>query len=114
MCFIEEALHRGFLDGAIHSFDLSVGPWVIRLGEAVFDSVGMAGPVEWLATEACGGSLAVLRKIGELDAVAGEHRVDAIRNGYGEGFEEGGGSPHIDQCVRFKMRGFIPFRICCV
>jgi len=43
MRVIEETLYSGLLDGAIDSFDLSVGPRMVRLGEAVFDSVDMAG-----------------------------------------------------------------------
>ena len=93
--FVEEALHRGFLDGAVHAFDLSVGPGMVRLGEPVLDSVAMAGPVEGMAAEACGWPLAILRKVGELDSVVGEHGVDAVWNGLDEYFEEGRGSSHI-------------------
>jgi hypothetical protein len=39
---IEEALDSSFLDGAVHPFDLSVAPWMVRLCESVFDSVEMA------------------------------------------------------------------------
>lgn len=39
-----------------------------------------------------GGSFGIARREAELDAVVGEHRVDAIRHGGDEGFEEGGGS----------------------
>ena len=31
------SLDRGFLDRAVHAFDLAVGPWMIDLGRAVFD-----------------------------------------------------------------------------
>ena len=36
MRVIEETLYSGLLDGAIDSVDLSVGPRMVRLGEAVF------------------------------------------------------------------------------
>ncbi len=36
----------------------------------------------------------VLRQIGELDAVIGQHGVDAVRNSFNERFEEGGSGPH--------------------
>src|ERR1700732_1736303 len=62
---VEEALPRGFLDGAVHPFDLSVGPGMVRLGEPVLDSVDMAGTVEGMAAEACGWPLAILRQVGE-------------------------------------------------
>jgi len=34
-----EAVNGGLFDGAIHTFDLSVGPGMPGLGEAVIDSV---------------------------------------------------------------------------
>ena len=89
---VEEAFDGGFLDGSVHSFDLTIGPGVVRLGEAVFDSVDMAGSIEGMAAEAGGRSQAILRKIGELDSVVGEHGVDAVRNGFDECFEEGRGT----------------------
>ena len=54
MGVVEEAFDRGFLDGAVHAFDLSIRPGMIRLGESVFDSVDMAGAVKGMAAEACG------------------------------------------------------------
>lgn len=39
MSFVEEALHGGFVDSAVHPFDLSVGPGMVRLGEAAIDFV---------------------------------------------------------------------------
>ncbi len=73
---VEEAFDGGFLDGSVHAFDLTIGPGMVRLGEAVFDSVDMAGPIEGMAAEAGGWPLAILRKVGELDAIVGEHGVD--------------------------------------
>ncbi len=35
----EGVLDDGFLDGALHAFDLAVGPGMLRLGEAVLDAV---------------------------------------------------------------------------
>jgi hypothetical protein len=52
---VEEAFDGGFLDGSVHSFDLTLGPGMVRLGEAVFDSVDMAGSIEGMAAEAGGG-----------------------------------------------------------
>jgi len=66
---VEEAFDSGFLDGSVHPFDLTIGPGMVRLGEAVFDSVDMAGPIEGMAAEAGGWTLAILRKVGELDSV---------------------------------------------
>jgi hypothetical protein len=67
-----------------------VGP-----GQSVFDSMKKTEPVEGMATEAGSWTLAVLRQIGELDAVVGEHGVDAVRNGFDERVEEGYCSSHV-------------------
>ena len=40
------AFDGGFLDGAVHAFDLAVGPRVLDLGQAMFDVVFLAAHVE--------------------------------------------------------------------
>jgi len=60
----------GFLEGAVHPFDLAVGPRMVRLGEPVLDAMLAADTVEhacgWLhitkprARKWDGGSLAIL------------------------------------------------------
>jgi len=108
MGVVEVSLDGGVLDGPVHAFDLPVGPGMVGLGEAVFDSTKETEPVEGMATKACGGSLAVLGKVGELDTVVGEHGVDAVRNGFDERFEEGCGSPHVgffDEFDHCELRG---------
>ena len=57
---VEVSLEGGVSDGAVDAFDLPVGPGMVGLGEAVFDSTKETEPVEGMATEACGGPLAVL------------------------------------------------------
>ena len=89
------ALDGGFLDGPVHAFDLSVGPGMVGLGEAVFDSVNMAGAVEGMAAPSGRESSTVLWQIGELDAVVGQHCVDAIRNRGNHLFQKGCGSAHV-------------------
>ena len=37
-----ESLHGGVLDGSVHQFGLTIGPWMIRPGELVFDAMGPA------------------------------------------------------------------------
>jgi hypothetical protein len=108
MSLVEEALHRGFFDGAIHAFDLPIGPWVVRFGKAVFYSVDSAGKVEWMTEEASGWTLTILRKIGELDFVVGEHSVDTVRNGFYECFKKICGRTHIcffDELDDRELRG---------
>jgi hypothetical protein len=76
----------------------------------VSDSVGMAGTVEGVAAKTCGWYFAVLRKLGELDSVIGEHGVDAVRKGSREPFEECGSGSHIcffdkfEQSEHFEVR----------
>jgi hypothetical protein len=74
------AFDGGFLDGSVHAFHLPVGPGMLRLGKAVFDSVDLAGAVKRMAAEAGRWTLAILGKVGELDSIVGEHGVDELRN----------------------------------
>ncbi len=68
---------------------------MVGLGQAVFDSMKVAEPVEGMASEPCGRPLPVLRQVSELDAVVGEHGVNAVRNSFNERFEKGGGGSRI-------------------
>jgi hypothetical protein len=46
-------------------------------GESVFDATSAAHSVEKMSSEACDKALTVLRQVCELDAVVGEHAVNA-------------------------------------
>ena len=48
---VVERLDGSFLDGSVHAFGLSIGPWVIWLGQLVQDAVFLADTVEDVATE---------------------------------------------------------------
>ncbi len=72
------AFDRGLLKGSVHALDLSVGPRVIGFGQAVFDPVTLAGPVKRMTAQHGRRSLAVLWQGGDLNAVIGEYRVDAV------------------------------------
>ena len=64
--------------------------------------------IEGMSTPSCRKPSTVLRQIGELDSVVGEHGVDAIRNGFDECFEEGCGRLHIGLFNEFdhsELRG---------
>ncbi len=64
--------------------------------------------IEGMSTPSCRKPSTVLRQIGELDSVVGEHGVDAIRNGSDECFEEGSGRLHIGLFNEFdhsELRG---------
>ncbi len=108
MGVVEVALDGGLLDGSVHALDLPVGPGMVGLCKPMFDSMKAAEPIEGVAAEACGWPLPVLRQIGELDAVVGDHGVDAIRNCFNERFEEGCGSSDIcffDELDHSELRG---------
>ena len=63
------ALDSGFLDGAVHAFDLTVGPGMLHLGEAMLDAVFLATHVEHVRDVACRRSIGVALWEGELNAV---------------------------------------------
>ncbi len=92
---VEVALDGSILDGSVHALDLSVGPGMVGFGQPMLDSMKETEPVEGMATEARRRPLAVLGQIGELDAVVGEHGVDAIRNGHDQCFKERCGRSHV-------------------
>ena len=96
------ALYGRLLDGAVHPFDLAVGPRVPRLGESMFDIEVGAGCFEGMAAE--GQFLfphfldvlwrpAIAGRIGEVRPVVGEHGVDPVRHGGGEVTQEVTGDP---------------------
>ena len=78
MAFVVEAFDGRLLDRAVHPFDLSVGPRMVRLCEPVLDVVCLADHVE--AHLARPGSVPVSGLLGELDAVVGQDRVDSVRH----------------------------------
>ena len=51
MVVIVVAANCGVLDGAVHALDLAIGPGVIRLRQAVFDTVARANAVERVTAE---------------------------------------------------------------
>jgi hypothetical protein len=105
---IEEAFDGGFLDGPVHPFDLSVGPGMVGLGQTVVDPITKTDAIEGMSTPSSRKSSTVLRQIGELDSVVGEHGVDAVRNGFDERFEEARGRLHIGLFNKFdhsELRG---------
>jgi hypothetical protein len=53
---------------------------MVRFGKSMVDAMQQAGAIEGMAAKAGGWSLSILWKISKLDAVVGEHGVDAIRN----------------------------------
>jgi hypothetical protein len=76
---------------------------MVRLGQSVLDTVCVAKHVEHMDAPPSSGSKAVLRQIGELDAVVGEHGVDFVGNGLDEGFEEVRSDPAIGLLMKFGI-----------
>lgn len=77
-----------FFERAVHAFDLAVRPRVVGPGQAMFDIVFAADAIEHVGAVLRGWSIAVLRHVTELDAVAGEHGVDLVRYRHDQAFEE--------------------------
>ncbi len=73
---VMEPFDRRVLDGAVHPFDLAVGPWMVGLGQPVLDAVGLADHVEahWPGVDA----VSVPGLLCELDSVVGQDGVDLI------------------------------------
>jgi hypothetical protein len=110
MAVVVVALNSGFFDGAVHTLDLAVSPGMVRFGEPMVDAVPKTDPVKRMAAKAGRWPLAILRQIGELDAVVGEHGVDAIRDSRDQRFEECRRSLHIgtfNQLHESELRGAV-------
>ena len=80
------SLHCRHFDRAVHSLDLSIGPWVIWLGQAVLNSICLADYVESHLPRIC--SVPVAGLFGELDTIVSDDRMDAIRDSLEQMFEE--------------------------
>lgn len=86
MAFVVEAFDGRLLDGAIHPFDLAVGPRMIWLGEPMLDVVGFADHVEAHLTR--GRCVAVTWLVSELDAIIRQDGVNTIGNGFQQVLEK--------------------------
>jgi hypothetical protein len=74
-----KCLDGRILDGAVHPLCLTIDPRVVGLGQAVLDAVPPADSVEGVPAGQSGPAAAVLRLVGEGNAVVGEHGVDLVR-----------------------------------
>jgi len=102
MVVVVEALDGGVLDGAVHPFDLAIGPGVLDLGQSMLDAVLSAAHVEHLCDKGCGRPVGIARREGELDpprhclsdqwrsnGSIGEDGVDLVGNRLDQRDEEG-------------------------
>src|ERR1700730_14048069 len=94
---VVESLDRRLLDGAVHALDLTVGPRVLGLGEAMIDVVLRASEFEGVSAEDLvplehgldlGRSPAIAAGLSEVGAIVGQDRVDFVGNGFDKGSEE--------------------------
>lgn len=85
------ALDGRFLDRAVHSFDLAIGPGMLDLSQPMLDPVLPAAHVEHMRGVSCCRAVRIARWEGELDPIVGENRVDLVGDGRNKGFEEGRG-----------------------
>ena len=81
-----EAFDGRLLNRAVHPLDLTVGPRMVRLGKPVLNFIGFADHVK--AHLARPGGVAAAWLLGELDAIVGQDRVNAVGHGFQQMFEE--------------------------
>ena len=72
---VVEAFHGRILDRAVHPLDLTIGPGMLDFGEPVINLMLVADTVKDMRECGC-----VAFLVRELDAVIGQHDVDAVRN----------------------------------
>ena len=93
------ALDGGFLDCPVHPLNLAIGPGVLDLGQSVIDSMLVANSVEDVVE-----GVFVVRHVGELDAVIGQHRVDGIGHRRDQVAQELGGDHLAGLLMQFDKR----------
>ena len=87
VALVVKAFDGRFLNRAVHPpLDLPVGPRVVRLGKPMLNVIGFGDHVK--AHLARRGGVAVARLLGELDAIVGQDRVNAVGHGFQQMFEE--------------------------
>ena len=100
MALVMKAFDGRFLNRAVHPLDLTVGPKMVRLGKPVLDVIGFADHVK--AHLARPGGVAVAWLLGELNAVVGQDRVNAVGHGFQQVFQELPRCPSISLCRRVE------------
>lgn len=78
MIIVVVATDCGFFDGSSHSLNLSIGPRMIDLGEAMLDPMFSAAHIEHVGNVPGSRTLGVARREPELDAVIGQNCVDPV------------------------------------
>lgn len=86
--FVEIPFDGGFLDRAVHAFDLAIGPRMVWFGQTMLDLVGVTDHVEAMHAELGRPAIPVSRLVGELDSIIGQADVDLVGNGLQDGFKK--------------------------
>lgn len=73
MIVVVEALDGRLLDRSVHPFDLSVGPGMLHLGQAMLDAVIVADPIEDVLE-----GISITSSVGELNAIVGQNGVNGV------------------------------------
>ena len=110
MSIVMIALNSGFLDRSVHALDLAVRPWMLDLGQPVFDVIFPAAHIEHMGHVSCRRATRVARRESELDPIVGENRVDLVGNRRDQSFEEdrgGGPSCLLNQSHKGELAGTI-------
>ncbi len=83
------AVNSRLFDRSVHAFDLTIGPWMLDLGEPVIDVIVGTTTLESMAPEQLSfcpylpdidRRPALPSRIGELNAFVGENRMDGVGN----------------------------------
>ena len=91
MSIVMVALDSRFLDRPVHALDLAVCPWMLDLGQPMFDAIFPAAHIEHMRRAPCRRAVRVARWEGELDPIVGENCVDLVGDSRDQSFEEGRG-----------------------
>ena len=73
-------------DGAVHPFNLPVGPWMVGLGQSMFDAVRLTNHIE--SHLAGGGGAAIAGLFSELKSVVRQDCMDLVRNNLKKMFQK--------------------------
>jgi len=115
--FVEVAFDGGVLDCPVHSLDLTIRPWMLRLRQPVLDIVEGAGIFEGMRSEGLllgdhlpdfHGRPGVASGIGKVSSVVSKDRVDVVRDGLDQSTQEVCGVAPRDRLAEFdegKLRG---------
>lgn len=76
MIVVVEPFDGRVLDRTVHTFDLTVGPGMVDLGEAMIDAVFPPAHREYMGYVSCRRAFVVTRLIAELDTVVGQNGVN--------------------------------------